>query len=332
MVAGRGSVHPEVLGLAPRRQKSARALDTMVFSLHYIHMNAPKGKVLAVCSVGLWLIAILTVVKTADAAVLLIDEYGDRYSIVSYGQVLGEGSGKEEKRQDSSGNGSSGVREEKQRIELRSPSERVKIESETRKDGSIRIKQEIRTPNERTRIEVKDGRLEIRVKPPEADDVDQTDEATESAEPIDAVRVRERIDKDEVEIRADGSRVEIKQGKTRVRTDFPLAIGANNELIVTTPNGSRKITVLPDAAVSNLLRNGILTISEASPAAQSEQGINLVAEDDKLVYKVRGTKNVKFLGLVPVAAPVEANVSAESGTVSSVVLPFYLNFFGFLFR
>ena len=366
----------------------------MIFFFHYRNMIGHKGKVFALCSVWFSLIALLTLATRVDAGTLLIDEYGDQYSVASAGQVLGEGSGdgekkeekkeenKQEKKEDSSGGGStsesrgngspgnrsssseaSDVREKKQRLELRSPTERVKLESETRKDGTVRVKQEIRTPEGRTRIEAKDGRLEIRFKPPEGEDErddfnedEDEQEATGAGQPIDVVRVRERFDKNELEIRAEGSRIDIKQGRTRVRTNVPLSIGPNNELIVTTPTGSRSVAILPDTAVANLLRGGILTatadllgqtgtaigatgaggVDEATSAggevAETEPAVTMVEEGGKLVYKVRGTKDVNFLGFFPIAAPIEANVSADTGAVTSLVQPFYLNLFSFLFR
>ncbi len=324
------------------------------------------------------------------AQTLVVDEWG-KLHIVSDGQVLGKGSddggggeggggsGGGFSGSGSSGSGSSGGGDSggssgslssgessgrpETKIEVRAPEGRFRQETKTRSDGTVEFRQEVRTAQGVQRIRVKDGKLEIRVKPAEVEegeDLDELDKLSqelgeEEEEPrvVERIKVRERADKNEVEIRADGTRLEIRQGRVRARTNFPLSVGSNNELIVTTPAGAREVAILPDTAVSRLLASGVLSsvsftgvpaglagatgadgalAPTTTPGEQPTQEVVLTEQNGFLVYRVNGTKTVKFLGLTPVVAPVTANVSAETGAVMTVSQPWYLNTFGFLFR
>lgn len=259
------------------------------------------------------------------AQTLFIDENGQLFFLVPTGQVLGEEDKKEEKKEEKKED----KREEKkfeQTIEERIGAFRRKIEI---RNGQYQ--EEVRDAAGKRKIKIEDGKLKIRIKPVneidkdgDEEDKNEEDEASGSAI-VDRVKVRHA---DDIELRAaSGSGVEIRKGRVKARANFPLAVGAGNELIVTTPSGSKMVTVLPDEAVANLLGRGIV-----SSAVEARQDVELTEEEGKLEYRVKGVKDVKFLGFIPVQAPIQANVSAETGAVTGVTQPFFLSFFGFLFR
>ncbi len=117
---------------------------------------------------------------------------------------------------------------------------------------------------------------------------------------------------------------------------------------ITTPAGSRVVTVLPDQAVQNMLTRGIISKigghiatgsgelsgddSSASAFIQGESESELPAADDNIelteengspVYKIHGQKEKRFLGLLPVEIDKTLTVSADTGNVESTqISPF----------
>lgn len=189
--------------------------------------------------------------------------------------------------------------------------------------------------NGELRVQTLQERAENEFKPPEKD--------------VDSIRVRESAEKREVEIQASGNELEIKQQNIRARTRFPLSVNDKNELIVTTPNGTKTVTVLPEEAVKEAMRRGVMTSfgavgqtggtgsgsagqGQTGSAATDEQEVELTQENGKLEYKVNGVKEAKLFGFFPVSSQVETRISAETGAVTSVSQPWYFSNFGFLFR
>lgn len=81
------------------------------------------------------------------------------------------------------------------------------------------------------------------------------DEGSESGE----IEIEEPADKDKVKLRAVDNASLVIRNRVAAKTNFPLMVNLEtNELIVTTPKGSKVVTVLPDAAVSNMLAANVL--------------------------------------------------------------------------
>lgn len=199
------------------------------------------------------------------------------------------------------------------------------------------------------RIDLEDDRLRIKVRP--MDEVESEDEATRPAQSVRTVRVRESSRNTDIVITSHDDEIEVRQGHVRTRTHFPITIGPENELIITTPAGQKVVTVLPDAAMKNLLQKGFPmaapTPPESTPSASDEGSgsgdlddvisesestdVTLEEVDGTLVYMAKAKKGAKFLGLVPVEGAVTAEVSAETGQVLTYNEPWYFVYFGFLF-
>lgn len=88
---------------------------------------------------------------------------------------------------------------------------------------------------------------------------------------------------------------------------FPLSISTESgELTVTTPAGTKVVTVLPDAAIANMLRNKkISMVSSAQVLADEQTG--------EVEYEVEGYEDQKLLGLFKVKVGKKFRVSATTG-------------------
>ena len=274
----------------------------------------------------------------------LIDEYGRIIAVGADGQVLGE-----EFSGSMPGSGDGGQLSGDNRPQQQDTQPQQMMQQQIQQfqgrplmtgsgSGMQKKAQEmmrIGVQNGELRVQTLQGGAENEFKPPEKD--------------VDSIRVRESAEKREVEIQASGNELEIKQQNIRARTRFPLSVNDKNELIVTTPNGTKTVTVLPEEAVKEAMRRGVMTSfgavgqtggtgsgsagqGQTGTAATDKQEIELTQENGKLEYKVNGVKEAKLFGFFPVSSQVETRISAETGAVTSVSQPWFFSNFGFLFR
>ncbi|KKQ65663.1 MAG: hypothetical protein US86_C0009G0031 [Candidatus Daviesbacteria bacterium GW2011_GWA2_38_24] len=101
---------------------------------------------------------------------------------------------------------------------------------------------------------------------------------------------------------------------------FPLQVNPEtNELTVTTPKGSKVVTILPDQAMKNMLASRMMSYVTSVKAdgelASINQLVTLEEQDGVLGYFVEGMKEHKLLGIIPIKTKVKAFVSAENGQV-----------------
>lgn len=140
----------------------------------------------------------------------------------------------------------------------------------------------------------------------------ETGETTELGED-DEIEIEARHD-DKIRVATGSSDREMtfSRNRVRARTNFPLSVDLNtNELIVTTPNGVKRVTVLPDQAIAKLLENNVLDRLEPD----SEEELELTEEDGVPSYEVAGESDQKLLGFMPVKIKSRVKVSAETGEV-----------------
>lgn len=103
-------------------------------------------------------------------------------------------------------------------------------------------------------------------------------------------------------------------------SNFPLRIDkTTNSLIVTTPSGEKTVTVLPDAAIKNILTSKVISYVISAPStgelASTAKLVTLIEQDGVLVYQIDGVREHKLLGIIPLKSKVKAFVSAENGQV-----------------
>ena len=111
----------------------------------------------------------------------------------------------------------------------------------------------------------------------------------------------------------------ISNGDGAIST-FPLKLDQNTgSLSVTTPKGDKVVTVLPDAAIKNMLASKVMSYVISAPAkgelASTNKLVTLVERGNVLTYEIDGIREYKLLGLIPLKSKVKAYVSAENGQV-----------------
>ncbi len=103
---------------------------------------------------------------------------------------------------------------------------------------------------------------------------------------------------------------------------MPLSINTQTrELSITTSEGQKIITVLPEQAIQNLINSGFIneidksttSIKNSEEFASFNGIIKLENRNNKLVYKVNGKKNHKLFGFIPISAPITVFISTETG-------------------
>lgn len=180
-------------------------------------------------------------------------------------------------------------------------------------------KQEIvlKTATTKIKIETEGDKVRIKAEQENEDEVELEDEALEE--------VNKALEEEAITVGTDSAkRLVIERKNVEAQTHFPLSIDlATKSLIVTTPAGVKTVTVLPDAAVANLIDKRIITdvVNASDSAATLPFGasrIELKDLDNKLVFEVKGIRKKKLLGLLPVSIAKTAFVSAENGDLVQV--------------
>ncbi len=119
--------------------------------------------------------------------------------------------------------------------------------------------------------------------------------------------------------------LEITTHNVRANTQFPLSVDPGTKMLtVTTPTGTKSVTILPDKAAQIINSLNIMN----NPQTQAK--LQIATEDGQLVYKAEGQKEFKLFGLIPVTLPSQAVISAENGQIvqtSNAFLFRLLNFF-----
>lgn len=189
--------------------------------------------------------------------------------------------------------------------------EKIKIRT---KDGETRT--DVYSGGVKVRFEQKDGRMIIKAE-------NESDQEILLGEQ-ELFKIEERLDKNIVKV-ATGSAnsMVFARGNFAAKTHFPLSVDlATNALTVTTPAGSKTVTILPDAAVNNMLaanvidRLGAAAITEAAKTGTltGVSGVvDLAVRNNLPVYEILGLSDQKFLGFIPVSIPLKVVVSADTG-------------------
>ncbi len=125
---------------------------------------------------------------------------------------------------------------------------------------------------------------------------------------------------DDVRIATAGGQTALVNKGIGALSNFPLSINpVTRELTVTTPAGTKIVTVLPQQAIDNMLAAHVMDdvdgVKVNNELASVPDLVNLELVDGVLVYKVKGTKTHKLFGFIPIKTGVEAFVSAENGQV-----------------
>lgn len=128
------------------------------------------------------------------------------------------------------------------------------------------------------------------------------------------------VEKEDFNIATSGGQTALVNKRVGALSSFPLSVNpTTRQLTVTTPSGTKIVTVLPQKAIDNMLAAHVMddVVSEKAEnsLASVPNLVNLETENGVLGYKVRGTKTHKLFGLIPIKTPVTAFISAENGQV-----------------
>lgn len=206
-------------------------------------------------------------------------------------------------------------------------------------EGQTRLEQEIFENGVRKRIEMRNenGRILVRVKTEDAFG-NETDQKLE-LRPEDGrakLTFEENGVEKEVTIKVQNDRFVIEQegfgttADTSAFVNLPITIDTEtNSIAVTTPLGVINVLQLPSTAIEGMLRSNVIDVVDSTELDETETDTEDV--NKQVVYRIKGVKNTRFLGLIKVDAPILAEVSAITGEQVFVQQPWYLNAFGFLF-
>lgn len=114
------------------------------------------------------------------------------------------------------------------------------------------------------------------------------------------------------------SQFEQENSKVEVQGDFPITVDkTSKQLSVTTADGVKNLTVLPDTAVNNVLGLGV--VSEITTDAKTGKNSVTLKTDanGNLVYEINGVKFEKLFGIFNVSIDKTTQISAQSGQLTS---------------
>lgn len=199
-------------------------------------------------------------------------------------------------------------------IKTKEVSSSERIETRTTPE---KIKSEIRQGNLRVKFEIENGRVKIETKVKKAEEeTELEDEAEDEA----VEEVENELEKEDVKIATADGQIALVNKRVGALSNFPLSVNpTTRQLTVTTPSGSKVVAVLPQQAIDNMLASKVMddVVGERvnNSLASIPDLVKIETKNGVLVYKVKGTKMHRLLGLIPVKTAVEAFVSAENGQV-----------------
>lgn len=139
-------------------------------------------------------------------------------------------------------------------------------------------------------------------------------------------------DETEFEVHEGTETAKIKLGKRNNRfaffedrfgaeSEFPVSVNkTTRELTITTPQGTKVVAILPDAAVENMLGQNVIDRVLGANGQLVEVKIDA---NGNMFYEVSGIKDEKLLGLFVVAIPKTVDISTQTGNVTNVSQSFF---------
>lgn len=118
--------------------------------------------------------------------------------------------------------------------------------------------------------------------------------------------------------------ITINNGPYTITTQFPVIINPIDQtMAIKTPSGVTVIKIFPSQVFQN---------AQSTNKLSSVSSLNLTDQQGTPVYQADGIQVRKFLGIIPVRANVQEQISAQTGQVMNINLPWYYSLFGFAFQ
>lgn len=189
-----------------------------------------------------------------------------------------------------------------------------KIKTKVEDDGTTKI--EVEDDSVKLKYVIKDGRIVVKAENDEGEELELEEDELEEMEN----ELEQELEDDGIQITTSSGKPVFVKNSVGATTDFPLSVDiVTKQLIITTPQGQKTITILPDEAVKNVLGTGIVNVIDTSdgslsePASSLDDIVKLTVRDGKVVYEVKGVKNQKLFGFIPITTQKKVIVSAETG-------------------
>lgn len=175
-----------------------------------------------------------------------------------------------------------------------------KIETENETKTKAQLPKDL--SNLKFSLEKHGTRLVIKIKDEEGKEKEVAENEVEKVEN----EIENELEKKDLKVSTSSAGLVVSKNQTSAATTFPVSVDlATNQLQVTTPKGQKDLAILPDQAVANILGKQITSVSQ----------IELTFEKDSLAYRIKGLRDKKLFGLIPVTTAVETEVSAQNGQV-----------------
>ena len=220
------------------------------------------------------------------------------------------------------------------KIKIKTKNEATGFESETEVENG-REKTKVKFQNFKIEFEREGNKVVAKVKDENGEEVvledDEKDELFNDLE--------NGLEDDDITIATDSANPGFIQKGRRVRTNFPLSINpTTGELFITTPAGEKVVTILPNEAIENMIRAGIITRTEEPPSPppadegtgsaetipEDGSAIELTEINDEPVYKISGVKAQSLLGVIPVDIKIKTYVSTVDGSLKDIEQSFFV--------
>lgn len=219
------------------------------------------------------------------------------------------------------------VEKEKGKVKIKTKNEQTGLESES----------EVENGKEKTKIKIGDIKIEyesegdkVVTKFKDENGQELELEASEEAKILDDAK--NELEDDDIKIATGSAQTGFVQKGRRVRTNFPLSINpTTGELFVTTPSGVKVVTILPQEAVDNMIKAGVLTrldepqipstpgsTSSASAPSVESAPIEITEVNNTPAYVISGVKEQKMFGFIPVDIKIKTFVSTADGSLIEI--------------
>ena len=255
--------------------------------------------------------------------------YDKPYSVVLGDTNENESSGATENQSDTQDENSTSTQEQ-QKEKLQEQADKIKeqqkeLEIETRDGAKIKVKKE---DNNSIKVEMENKSLHFKYETsPEGVQKSVENQngvpVSVSAKQLQQIQqaVDNKLQQSGVLISTSGAALKVTKDNVSATTVYPISVGGQNNLSVSTPQGEKPITVTPDQVVNQLQG----TLEVASPSSSIVAPLAIKVKDGQPVYEVTGQKTYKFLNLFDVTQPQTLVLSADTGKVISTQQSFLAN-------
>lgn len=209
------------------------------------NMNRNKTNILLLSTIISFLVFSFS--TTNVSAIWLVDSLGDITIDDVTGFILGK--------TDNNGNNNENDTESDQESPGNSAAAKAKVEIKTQKNNGkteIKIKTKKKSTGFIKAVPIKD-KLKVTL-------YDENEEVELEVDPeTEGIELEEDEDVNTITIRSKNSSSYIIKNKVAAKSRFPIMVNLEtNELMITTPKGTKIVTVLPDKAVQNMLAANVL--------------------------------------------------------------------------